>query len=158
MDRLVKRVVMTVLGLAVTLIWWSIRGSDSNVQNADRIPATVWGGGGGTLTIEVRSTCAARLHVSFHTNQEDQEMMETWEDLEAGTRTWTIDVPGGVGGCVELGAVEPKQGDTLAWQISTNGKVVDEQFDELKEPLEKGYAFFIQSFFEDYSTGEFAAD
>ena len=66
MERLVKRALMTVLGIVVTLAWWSIRGGDSNTQSADEIPATVWGGGGGTLTIEVHATCAAQFRVSFN--------------------------------------------------------------------------------------------
>lgn len=158
MNRLVRRVLLSVLGIAVTLAWWSMRGNDAQVTSADEIPATVWGGGGGTLTITVRTTCAARLLVSFYERQEDGQAMETWQDMEAGERTWSIDVPRGVGGTMELGAVEPKVGDTLSWQIRLNGQVVDEQFDELKEPLQDGYAFFIQSDFEDYSTGLFAAD
>lgn len=158
MERLVKRVLMSILGVVVTIAWWSIRGGDPNVQSVDEIPAAVWGGGGGTLTIEVHTTCAAQMRVSFDSDQEDVESLESREDMEAGTRTWTIDVPRGAGGYIELGAVDPKEGDTLSWQIRLNGQMVDEQFDELQEPLGEGYAFFIQSFFEDYSTGQFAED
>lgn len=158
MNRQVKWLLRTILGIAVMIAWWSIRGGDSNVQSADEIPAVVWGGGGGTLTIEVRTTCAAQMRVSFDSSQEEVESLETREDMEAGMRSWTIDVPRGVGGYIELGAVDPKDGDTLSWQIRLNGQVVDEQSDELQEPLGEGYAFFIQSFFEDYATGQFAED
>ena len=158
MDRLVKWVLRTVLGLAVMIAWWTIRGGDSNVQTADEIPASVWGGGGATMTIEVHTTCAAVMRVSFDSNQEDVESLATHEDIEAGTHTWTIDVPRDVGGYVELGGVEPHKGDTMSWRILLNEQVVDEQFDELEEELEDGYAFFIQSYFDDYATGQFATD
>jgi len=32
--------------------------------------------------------------------------------------------------------------------------VVDEQTDALQEALQSGYAFFVQVYFQDYSTGE----
>jgi hypothetical protein len=63
-----------------------------------------------------------------------------------------------VGGYVELGAVEPQPGDTLSWEIEVNGQVVDEQSETLEEPLGPGYAFFLQSYFEDYASGTFGDD
>jgi hypothetical protein len=42
-------------------------------------------------------------------------------------------------------------GDTLRWTISLNGHAIDEQSDRLDEELKAGYAFFIQSWYENYS-------
>ena len=158
MNTLLKRVVTTVLGVVVTLVWWSMRGGDSNVATEDRIPAIVWSGGGGTMSIEVHTTCAARLKVDFDESTEDGRSLNTWQEIEAGTHSWTIDVPREVGGYMELGAVDPKEGDTLSWQIRLNGQVVDEQFDQLEESLQEGYAFFIQAYYDDFSTGQLASD
>lgn len=39
MQNLLKRVVMGILGVAVMLAWWSFRGSDGNVESANKIPS-----------------------------------------------------------------------------------------------------------------------
>jgi len=159
MQNLLKRVVMGVLGVAVMLAWWSFRGSDANVESANKIPAKVWDGGAGAMTIETESTCAAQMRVSFsEEGQENGRSMETYEDVPAGAHSWTIDVPAGAGGYVELNAVEPKVGDRLTWKVSVNGRVVSEQSETLGQPLEKNTAFFLQNYFADYSTGTLDED
>ena len=155
MNRLIGRLLMTVLAVAVSFVWWSIRGGNSGSKHTNGIPTTVCGGGGGQLTIDVRSTCPTHFMISF---SDDEEELEASEELAVGPHSWTIDIPRGVGGYIELNAVEPKVGDQLTWQIRLNGKVVDEQTDELTEPLEEGYAFFIQSYYDDYSTAQVAED
>ncbi len=80
--------------------------------------------------------------------------METWTKVGTGSHTWTINVPARVGGYIELGAENPKVGDRLRFRILVNGRVVDEQTDALQEALQSGYAFFVQAYFQDYSTGE----
>lgn len=84
--------------------------------------------------------------------------METYEDVPAGSHSWSIDVPAGAGGYVELNAVEPKVGDRLTWKVSANGRVVSEQSETLGQPLEKNTAFFLQNYFADYSTGTLDED
>jgi hypothetical protein len=79
-------------------------------------------------------------------------MLETWTKVPAGTHSWTIDVPSGVGGYIELGAETPQIGDRLRFGIRVNDRVVSEQADTLREALQPGYAFFVQAHFEDYST------
>ena len=78
--------------------------------------------------------------------------------MPAGTYRWTIDVPGGTGGYVELNAVTPKAGDRLKFRILANGRTVFEDSDELLQPLEPGYAFFVQAYFEDYAKGQLSRD
>jgi hypothetical protein len=158
LNGLARRAVMTVLGVLVTLAWWSFRGGDSNSTQVDKIPATVFGGGGGKVTIEVQTTCAARFSMSFSGNEDDSRSMDAVEVVEPGTHSWTIDVPRGVGGYVDFTAVEPKVCDRLSWRLLANGQIADEQFDELKEPLQSGYAFGLTAAFDDYSTGEYASD
>ena len=39
-------------------------------------------------------------------------------------------------------------------QIQAGGATVDEQTEQLEKPLEQGYGFFLQTYFDDYATGE----
>jgi hypothetical protein len=71
-----------------------------------------------------------------------------------GVHDWTISVPADVSGYVELSATDPQPGTTLSWTLQANGNTVDEQSDQLEKPLEEGYGFFLQTYFDDYSTGE----
>lgn len=156
MNRLIKRLLMMALSIAVTYAWYTIRGWNSDSEHSNGIPTSVWGGGGGQMTIEMRSTCPTRFMISFANDDEDEYAAS--EELEAGPHSWTIDVPRGAGGYIDLTANEPKVGDQLSWRILLNGEVIDEQFDELAEPLEDGYAFGLTSYYDDYSTAEVAED
>ena len=100
------------------------------------------------------------MRVSFSKEGEsgEERHLETWEDVAAGHHVWTIDVPSGVGGYVELGAVDPKPGDELRWTVAVDGETVDEQTEALEKPLEENYAFFLQAYFDDYASGTLAED
>src|SRR5262245_46091821 len=147
------------IGLALVLGWWTIKGAvvgdDPSQETADRIPTAVWDGGGGQLAIEADTTSAAQLRMTFSEDLEvaDARSLEAWEDVAAGHHTWTIDVPSRVGGYVDLVAVDPKPGDELRWTVAVNGESVDEQSDRLEGPLEKGYAFGLQTYFDEYASG-----
>lgn|SRR5262245_3330441 len=162
MTGLAKRFLKAVLGCALVLAWWTIRGpgDDANHESASQIPATVWEGGGARLAIDAHASTAAKMRVSFSQGSEGRQdrSLETWEDVSAGDHAWTIDVPSGVGGYVELEAVDPKPGDELSWKLSVDGETVDEQADALEKPLQKNYAFALQAYFDDYSSGELGDD
>jgi hypothetical protein len=157
-----KGILKSLAGLAVVLAWWTIRGpaDDPSHESAKEIPTTVWGGGGGSLAIEADTTSAAQMRVSFSEAGEsgEERSLETWEDVAAGHHAWTIDVPSGVSGYVELGAVDPKPGDELRWTLAVNGKTVDEQSDALEKPLEPGWGFALQTYFDDYASGSLGED
>jgi hypothetical protein len=152
-----KSLVKTIAGLAVVLAWWTIRGpGDDHTESTRKIPAVVWDGGAGSMTIHAETSCPAQMRVGFSDHREDVEdprSLNAWEDIPAGRHSWTIDVPAEVGGYVELSATEPKPGDTLSWSIEAAGTTVDEQSETLEQPLQQGYGFFIQSYFDDYATG-----
>ena len=150
-----KSIVRVALGLALVLAWWTLRGGGDATETADSIPAVVWEGGGGNLTIHAETTCPARLRIGFSDHAEGVESprsLETYEDVPAGKHSWTIAVPAQVGGYVELGADSPHPGDRLSWTIKVGGTAVDEQSDTLDRPLESGTAFFIQSYCDDYAS------
>jgi hypothetical protein len=152
MGGLVKRGAIAVLGVAITLTWWTLRGGGGGSQTRQGIPARVWEGGGGTLTIQVEASCPAKMSVGFDARDEEKrKSLEVWETIPAGARSWTIDVPPRAGGYIELNAENPKVGDQLKWTISVNGQVIDEQHETLQEELKPNYAFFLQLHAEDYS-------
>ena len=139
MKSLLNKLLKSALGLALVLGWWTLtgEGDDPNRESASRIPATVWEGGGGRLAIEADTTAAAQMRVSFNERGDtgEERSLETWEEIGAGHHSWTIEVPEGVGGYVELGAVDPQPGDELRWTLAVNGEVVDEQSDALETKL-----------------------
>jgi hypothetical protein len=157
-----KALVKSLAGLALVLGWWTLTGDgdDPSHETADRIPALVWEGGGAELAIEADTTTPAHMRVSFSERGEsgEQRWLETWEAVEAGHHRWSIEVPEGVGGTVELGAVDPQPGDELRWTLRVDGEAVDEQAETLEQPLEEGYAFFLQTYFDDYAAGTLGDD
>ena len=152
MGNLVKRGALAVLGVAVTLTWWTLRGGGTGAQTQQGIPGRVWDGGGGTLTIQVETTCPAKMSIGFDARDEEKRRsLEVWEAVPAGARSWTIDVPPRAGGYIELNAESPKVGDQLKWTLSLNGQVIDEQSETLQEALQPNHAFFLQLHEDDYS-------
>jgi hypothetical protein len=154
---MLKSLGKTLLGLAVVLAWWTLRGpGEDRTERASAIPTVVWDGGAGSFAIHAETTTPAQMRVSFYENSEsdDARSLETHQDVAPGSYDWTISVPANVGGYVELSATEPAPGATLSWTLQANGTQVDEQSDQLEKPLEEGYGFFLQTYFEDYATGE----
>jgi hypothetical protein len=144
---------LALLGMGATLAWWTLHPGDSNTKSADHIPAKVWAGGN-TLDIEVDSSSAATMRVSFTDHEKpagSQPTLETWEKIPAGARSWSIDVPSGVGGYIEIEADKPNAGDKLTMRVKMNGHSVDEQSEKLEGALQPGTAFFVQDHFDDYS-------
>ena len=156
MKTLAIRAGLAVLGVAITLAWWTIHPGDSHTQSSSHIPDKVWAGGN-DLEIEVESSVAATMRVSFSQHDKpagEQQTLETYEKIPAGARSWTISVPARVGGYIEIEAEKPNSGDKLAMKVKSNGKIVDEQAEKLEGPLQAGTAFFLQVHFDDYSKAD----
>jgi hypothetical protein len=150
-----QRVGYTVVGVAAVLAYWSLKGSGGRgTTSIEGIPTKVWDGGGGTVVVETEGTMAGRFSMTFsERGKADPRSMETWTNVGAGVHSWTVEVPPGVGGYVELGTDTPQLGDRLDLRVRVNGNVVYEDADTLREPLGKGYAFFVQAYMDDYATG-----
>ena len=154
----VKWLIKTVFGLVLVLGWWTLTGNSISSQKAqDKIPASVFGGGAGMVEIEAETTTAARMMIGF-SDESGERNLESYEDVPAGSYRWTIDVPSGIGGYLELNAVAPKAGDRIKFRILANGETVFEDQEELLQPLEPGYAFFVQAYIDDYAKGELSND
>ncbi len=79
MKNLAIRAGLAVLGMAIPLTWWTMHRGDSHTQSSSRIPEKVWSGGH-TLEIEVESTSAATMRVSFSQHDKpagEQQTLET---------------------------------------------------------------------------------
>jgi hypothetical protein len=158
MGSFAKRLVFGVLGVAVTLGYWTAKGWFVDDANATmkHIPEKVWDGGGGTITIETESTEAARVYVSFESNNigdDDHKFLETWEKVEPGFHAFKIDVPPGVSGTAEVDVENPKVGSKARVAVRVNGEIAIEDKQELTEPLKPGWAFAAQVQLEDYAKG-----
>jgi hypothetical protein len=144
-----KRAALGILGVVVTLAYWSFTG-DGGGTELRGIPSKVWEGGGGTITVEIEATTPARFAIGFSMEGKD-ESLNAWTPVTAGTHRWAIEVPAGAGGYIDLNAEAPKVGDKLSWKILLNGETVEEQSETLDAPLAAGYAFGLVSHYDDYS-------
>ena len=147
------RVVLSVLGVAVTLLWWTFHDRGSQAQSIEHIPAQI-AGGGNQLQIEAAASTSSTFRVTFedvHKPSGQQILAEAWEKMPAGSHNWTVNVPSGVGGYIELNADQLNAGDTLTQRVKMKGKGLDEQTDRLERPLEPNTAFFVQYHAEDFS-------
>lgn len=155
-----KRVGYTIAGVVVVLAYWSLKGSGGGgVKSSEGIPAKVWDGGGGTVRVDAEGSAPGRFSMTFsERGKPDGRAIESWSKVGAGTHSWTVEVPPGVSGYIELGADAPQVGDRLSMTVRVNGNVVYEDADTLREPLQQGYAFFVQAYLDDYATGELSRD
>jgi hypothetical protein len=153
MNKLLVRGGLSLLGISVTLAWWTYGPKGKQVPSESHIPSKV-ANGGQKLEIEADSSSAATMRVSFEQLDKpagEQQLLESWEKIPAGKQSWSIDVPPGVGGYIELQADHPNVGDKITMRVRMNGNLVDEQTDSLEKPLEPNTAFFVQDHFDDYS-------
>ena len=160
MDGLAKRFVMGVLGVAVMLGFWTVKGWVTGEAGAtvSHIPDKVWDGGGGTIVVEAESSDPARVSISFETNtpidSADHKMLETWERVGPGLHTWSIDVPAGVSGTAEVDAEAPRPGSKVRVAVKVGDRTAAEDGLVLDGPLKAGEGFFAQVHLEDYAAGK----
>jgi hypothetical protein len=158
MDRLVKKLVGTLAGVAICIGMWTVQdrlfGGGDDV--ADSIPRQVWGGGAGQVTIEAEASQPAVLSASFETSPPvgDGEFLETWQKIPAGKHVFTIDVPADVSGLVELRIDEPSVGADIKLSVVQDGRVLTESSKHLDKPLEEGWGFAAGVEVEDYARGK----
>jgi hypothetical protein len=153
MNRLLVRGGISLLGIAATLAWWTYGPKGKQAPTESHIPSQI-AGGGQKLEIEADSSSAATMRVSFEQLDKpsgEQMLLDSWEKIPAGAKSWSIDVPAGVGGYIELEADHPNAGAKLTMRVRMNGSLVDEQSDTLDSPLQPNTAFFVQDHFDDYS-------
>ncbi|HEX9764876.1 MAG TPA: hypothetical protein VGA39_06295 [Candidatus Acidoferrales bacterium] len=146
--NLAIRAGVAVLGAAVMLAWWTLRGDkgDSTTATESRIPARLWEGGGATLIIELETSEPTRVHASFGSNDRS---LEADEDIAPGRHTWTLDLPADCIAFFSPSAKDPKVGARMSWTVTLNGRVLLEESETLEKPLEPNYAFGLTLEIED---------
>jgi hypothetical protein len=152
MNKFMLRAGLPLVAVVAALAWFTF-GSRGKKAASSHLPAKV-GRGGQTLQIDAENSCPATMRVSFESlskSSGQQPSLQSSEKIPAGTSSWNIDVPPGVGGYIELDADRPNPGDTLTMRIRMNGRLLDEQTDKLNAPLEPKTAFSLQDHFDDYS-------
>src|SRR5262249_7101024 len=85
--KLAIRVGLSVLGTAAVLAWWTIHPGTSHTKTANRIPTLIWGGGPTKITVEVESSSAAHMDITFSDHSKpagEQPTLETREMMAAG--------------------------------------------------------------------------
>ena len=160
MANLAKRALFAVCGMVLVLGYWTWQqrhDKSSAPPAASTIPARVWAGGGGTVTIDVESSDAAVLRAHFYSQKkegETQRYLDAYEKIPAGTRTWSIDVPPQTGGDLEFEANAPQTGSRLTWTVRSGDKQIAHDSEVLNAPLRSGEAFFLQVAVDDFATGK----
>jgi len=148
------RLIMAALGMAITLAWWTYRDHGTKTESRDQIPSSVWGGGPARITVEVETTTPSTMRIDFNERGKEPgqgKMLQSWEKIGSGTKTWTVEAPAKVGGYIEFEADHAKVGDRLKWRVSINGEQVGQDEWTLDKELEKNTAMFLQLHFDDYS-------
>jgi hypothetical protein len=161
METLIRKMLGAVAGVAICIGIWTIqdRLTGGSGQSADSIPTEVWGGGAGTVTLEVEASEPAFVSASFETNgislgDDGHEYLESWQKIPAGKHTFDIDVPADVSGSVWVRVDEPSVGAKVKIVLRANGRYVGEDAMTLDQPLEDGYGFAAGLEIEDYARGK----
>lgn len=155
---LIKRAFMMLLGVGVTLGYWSLRGpgADTTERLAD-VPAVVWEGG---TAVNIAASCnqPGKLHLSFGRRPLDakedhpsDQSLEVEVPLEVGDHNYKVEVPAGVHGYVELGISQPTVGAIASVRVQVAEHVAEDAA-QLTAPLEQGTAFFAQLHMNDYAS------
>ncbi len=159
MNKLMLRAGLPLVAVVAALAWFTFASRGKKAASS-HLPAKV-GRGGQTLQIDAENSCPATMHVSFESLSKSSGQppsLQSSEKIPAGTSSWNIDVPPGVGGYIELDADRPNPGDSLTMRIRMNGRLLDEQTDKLNAPPDPKTAFLLRDHFDDYSDPAQQAD
>ena len=152
LQRMLGRAVMGLLGLALWAGWVMVSGGGvTEVQELSELPAVVFDGGGGTFELEVEVDQPARLTTSFErwSEEDESELLSSTQVLAPGAHHFTVDVPEATYGYFEVGVPEAEVGAQIAWSLSLDGALLEQEAIELEEPLRPNHAFFVQFEFDE---------
>jgi len=139
-----------ILGLAGWLGYHSLVGDGGSSSNIDKIPAKVFAGGAGELSLRVSMNQPGYLAASFGRGEEEDESLHATQQLEAGDHYFKIDLPADLSyGYFELEIRDATIGAKLDWTAEFEGRVITTESEELDQPLGKNQAFFLQLEFSD---------
>ena len=141
------KLTLGVLSITAALIWFSWSdGGRGNYENKHALPEQVLGGGGGELRLQYEVNQPASLTASFSRWDADDNEREVRVDQEIlpGSHVQSVDVAEDTYVYIELKISDPEVGAEIDWNVFYNDQRVYEEQVELEQPLESGYAFFVQ--------------
>ena len=152
-----RRLILGVIGVALTLAWWSFRCDHKSVPTSDKIPAVVFGGGGGAVTVSFDVSGPAVLRASFGHGKNGKgghdQRLDAYPKFPAGHHEVTFDAAPETWSSLELELERPSPGATLSWSVTAGGREVHRHSEALKGALAANEAFFDNVEFEDVSAG-----
>lgn len=146
LQRAGVKLITSVVGVAIALAWFSFSGGGGDYKELKRLPETVFDGGSGELTFEFKTNQPADLWATFerYSDDDSDEEIAVRREFTPGRYERTVDVGPDTYVYFELKIEEPKVGAEIDWKVYLDGKEVMRESLELDEPLEDGYAFFVQ--------------
>jgi len=121
-------------------------GESGGAEPVSELPAVVFSGGGGTLTLRMETTQPARFNATFEEREgvgEGRRLL-VLQDLPVGSHERTVEVSPATYLYFELGVPDATPGARLEWTVLLDGRVVVQEDDRLDEPLASGLAFFLR--------------
>jgi len=142
-----KKLIFGAFSVVAALVWMSFSGGAGDLEELDRVPAVAFGGGAGELTVDVKVSEPASFFASFSQYDESDDTEEAKyveEQLGAGQHLRTVDIGPNTYVYFEIGIEDPPVGASIEWTVYLDGEEVLRETERLDQPLEDGYAFFVQ--------------
>ncbi len=123
LGRLLGKAVVGVLGFAGWFVYVSFFGGGYEVTEVSEVPSVVFGGGGGTLEIEVEMSRSGEMTAYFERYDEsDEAAIDAVQKLESGDHVFLVDLPDATYGYLDVNLPDAAPGDRLAWTVHLDGQ------------------------------------
>ena len=144
-----KKVIGMLVGLGLFIAWMQIRGpgDTGDFQEMASIPLTAFEGGAGMIDVRFTTNQPAELIATFEKFDEASGKSSTVtgrEPFPPGSYDRSVDVSPETYVYWELNIPEAQVGAQLSWVVTLDGRTVVNESMRLEDPLEAGYAFFLQ--------------
>jgi len=144
-----RKLVGTLVGLGLFIAWMQIRGpgDTGDYEELSSIPLTAFEGGGGLMDVQFTTNQPAELIATFEKMDDSTGKSSTVsgrETFPAGSYGRSVDVSPDTYIYWELNIPDAAVGAQLSWVVHVDGRTVVNESMRLEDPLEAGYAFFLQ--------------
>jgi hypothetical protein len=145
-----RKLVATLVGLGLFVAWMQLRGGgdSGDFQELSSIPLTAFEGGGGMIDVRFTTNQPAELIATFEKHDGSTGKSTTVsgrETFPAGSYNRSVDVSPDTYIYWELNVPDAAVGAQLSWVIEVDRRTVVNESMRLDDPLEAGYAFFLQA-------------
>ncbi len=138
-------VVTTVLGVALTLGYWTCTGSSGGSDSLDQIPEAFFEGGD-TYSVDLDVNQPAWLHVSVQREDRDtnEYYLEAREALDPGAWTVEFEAPPDTLIYFDLSFKDPQPGAETRWAIQRNGSRIWSESNVMGPDYPEHWGFGLQ--------------